>query len=143
MSIFSLGITALIWRYEKMDFAVFRKNLRMLRTMNGFSQEEIAEKLYVARSTYSAYETGSKIPDLQFIDAACSFYDIGIETLLEHDISRGFLRRIYFDDSNSQLVRLMNDFERLSVTAKKIIMERVDTLLEKETESCNEDDKPK
>ena len=123
-----------------MDFAVFRKNLRLLRAMKGLSQEETAAELYVARSTYSAYETGSKIPDLQFIDAVCAFFAIGLETLLEHDISRGFMRRIFFDDSSGQLAGLMNDFEKLSVTAKKIIMERVDTLLEAETPSRDEDD---
>ena len=34
------------------------KNIRILRTKNGMTQDELAEKLFVSRQTVSNYENG-------------------------------------------------------------------------------------
>ena len=44
-------------------------NMRLLRRVNGISQETISYDLHLRRSTYSDYESGRKIPDLQTIRA--------------------------------------------------------------------------
>lgn len=47
-----------------MNLEVLCKNLKLLRTVHGMNQDELAAKIYITRSTYSAYETGSKVPDI-------------------------------------------------------------------------------
>ena len=45
----------------------------------------MANTIHLARSTYSTYETGAKIPDLQTIDAISSLYGINFEDLVNRD----------------------------------------------------------
>ena len=45
----------------------FSDTLRKLRTEKGLSQQELAEKMYVTRSTVVRWETGSRLPDAAMI----------------------------------------------------------------------------
>lgn len=123
-----------------MDLRLLRKNLRLLRNIHGFSQEDLSAHICITRSTYSSYETGAKIPDLQTLDALSAIYDIGFESLISHDLSKGLLSRIYFNNNDNGLAEIINDYESLSVASKNIIIERLDILLERESvfyEQCN------
>ena len=73
------------------------------------------------------------MPSLPCIDAIASFYDIGLESLVNHDLSTGLLSRIYFEDENKQLAELVNEYESLSIASKNIVAERLDVLLERES----------
>ena len=45
------------------SMSYFSEKLYELRKEKGFSQEELAEKLNVARQTISKWETGMTVPD--------------------------------------------------------------------------------
>lgn len=45
----------------------FSETLRSLRTEQGLSQEQLAEKLHVDRSTVERWESGSRVPDATLI----------------------------------------------------------------------------
>lgn len=45
----------------------FSDTLRKLRTEKGLSQQELADKMYVTRSTVVRWETGSRLPDAAMI----------------------------------------------------------------------------
>ena len=45
-----------------LNLDILSRNLKLLRTANGMSQEELADKIYLTRSTYSTYESGAKPP---------------------------------------------------------------------------------
>mgnify|MGYP004493134087 CR=1 FL=1 len=107
-------------------------NMKLLRKTSGMSQEQISEKLNIIRSTYAYYESGSKVPDLQTIDSLASLYDIELDVLINHDLSKGIVNRIYFDESSDELADVLNDFQKLSASSQKLIMERMETLLERE-----------
>ena len=115
------------------DTGIRAKNLKLLRTMRGISQDELSAAIYTARTTYASYENGTKVPSLPCIDAIASFYDIGLESLVNHDLSTGLLSRIYFEDENKQLAELVNEYESLSIASKNIVAERLDVLLERES----------
>ena len=95
-------------------------NMRLLRRVNGISQETISYDLHLRRSTYSDYESGRKIPDLQTIDALSAYYDIELDALVNHDLSKGLLNRIYFDDSESDMPEILNSFQSLSASSRKL-----------------------
>lgn len=122
----------------KIDLELLSRNIKLLRTIHGISQEELSDDICITRSTYSAYETGAKIPDLQTIDALSAIYDIGFESLVNHDLSRGLLNRIYLSSSDRQLAALLNNYESLSVASKNVVTERLDILLERESVFYNE-----
>ena len=68
------------------DPAVLRENLCFLRILHGMSQESLARRLHLSRSTYSAYESGNMIPDVYTLSALASLYGITPEIMLTHDL---------------------------------------------------------
>lgn len=51
-----------------MNLVKIGKMLQTLRKEKGMTQEQLAEKLGVARRTVSRWETGSNMPDLDVLD---------------------------------------------------------------------------
>ena len=56
--------------------------LRDLRTRKGYSQEELAEKLFVTRQAVSRWENGETVPSTETLKLLSGLYDVSINTLL-------------------------------------------------------------
>ena len=61
---------------------MFAETLRKLRTDKGFSQRELAERIYVTRSTIARWESGSRLPDAVMISRLSQCLDTDVNTLL-------------------------------------------------------------
>ena len=53
-----------------------------LRTKNGLSQEELAEKVFVTRQAVSRWETGETVPNTETLKALSALFNVSINTLL-------------------------------------------------------------
>ena len=53
-----------------------------LRTRNGFSQDELAEKVFVTRQAVSRWENGETIPNTETLKLLSNLFDVSINTLL-------------------------------------------------------------
>ena len=53
-----------------------------LRTKNGLSQEELAEKVFVTRQAVSRWETGETTPNIETLKLLSKLFDVSINTLL-------------------------------------------------------------
>lgn len=53
-----------------------------LRTKNGLSQDELAEKLYVTRQAVSRWENGETVPNTETLKLLSKLFDVSINTLL-------------------------------------------------------------
>ena len=53
-----------------------------LRTKNGMSQEELAEKVFVTRQAVSRWETGETVPNTETLKLLSKLFDVSINTLL-------------------------------------------------------------
>jgi len=53
-----------------------------LRTKNGLSQDELAEKLFVTRQAVSRWETGETVPNTEALKLLSKLFDVSINTLL-------------------------------------------------------------
>ena len=53
-----------------------------LRTKNGFSQDELAEKIHVTRQAVSRWENGETIPNTETLKLLSKVFDVSINTLL-------------------------------------------------------------
>ena len=53
-----------------------------LRTKNGMSQDELAEKVFVTRQAVSRWETGETTPNTETLKLLSGLYDVSINTLL-------------------------------------------------------------
>lgn len=60
----------------------FNENLKCARERNGFSQKDVAEKIGVAKSTYSLYESGNREPNVQTIKKIADVLNVSADDLL-------------------------------------------------------------
>lgn len=61
---------------------VFHENLKAARLKKGLSQQEVADLVGVAKSTYSMWETGNREPNLMRIKALTRVLDVTGDELL-------------------------------------------------------------
>ena len=56
--------------------------LRELRIKNGYSQKELAEKVFVTRQAVSRWEAGETMPNTETLKLLSKLYNVSINTLL-------------------------------------------------------------
>lgn len=56
--------------------------IRRLRTQQGLSQDELAQKVYVTRQAVSRWENGETIPNTETLKLLSKLFDVSINTLL-------------------------------------------------------------
>ena len=60
----------------------FSETLKKLRTKIGLSQQALAEKMYVTKSTVSRWESGVRLPDAIMITRLSEILDVDVNVLL-------------------------------------------------------------
>ena len=63
------------------------KNLKALRKFKEMSQDQIAQALLMNRSTYSGYENGVALPNIENLISFSEFFKISIDDLVKKDFS--------------------------------------------------------
>ena len=58
------------------------EKLQVLRHQQGWTQEELAQRLYVSRTAVSKWESGRGIPGIDSLKAISQVFDISIDSLL-------------------------------------------------------------
>ena len=61
---------------------LFAETLKKLRTEKGLSQRDLAERMYVTRSTIARWENGSRLPDAAMLSRLSRCLDVDAGTLL-------------------------------------------------------------
>lgn len=89
-------------------------NFRYYRERLGMRQEDVANYLGLAKTTYAAYEQGTAQADYETLKRLSRLYDVTINQLLEKDARTGYL----LDDD--QCKKLAESIESLDELAKSI-----------------------
>lgn len=63
-----------------MDF----NNLKLFRKQNGFTQEQVAERLGVSRQAVAKWERGDSVPDIENVIALADMYEITVDSLVRN-----------------------------------------------------------
>lgn len=61
---------------------MLKENISMLRDINGYSQEEVAEKIGISRQSYAKWEKGETVPDAERCQKLAELYGVTIDALL-------------------------------------------------------------
>ena len=64
---------------------MFKDKLKELREQKGISQYELADKIFVSRSTIAKWENGLGMPGKASMESLCEFFQISKEELLKED----------------------------------------------------------
>ena len=62
---------------------MLKDNLVMLRKLNGYSQEQIAEKIDISRQAYAKWESGATVPDVEKAALLAQVYGVTLDSLLK------------------------------------------------------------
>lgn len=68
------------------------ENLALLRNIRGMTQEEVAEVIGISRQSYSKWEQGETIPDIEKCARLAEFYGVSIDSLVHQDKEVGKVR---------------------------------------------------
>jgi len=61
---------------------MLKDNLVMLRSIHGYSQEAIAEKIGISRQAYAKWESGATIPDVEKCGLLAEVYGTTVDSLI-------------------------------------------------------------
>lgn len=60
-----------------------KDKLQLLRKQNGYSQEQLADKIGIARQTISKWETGQAVPELNGLIQLSNLYGVTIDSMVK------------------------------------------------------------
>ncbi|HPY99963.1 MAG TPA: helix-turn-helix domain-containing protein [Clostridiales bacterium] len=68
---------------------MLKDNLVMLRSIHGFSQETVAEKIGISRQAYAKWEAGATIPDIEKCSLLAKVYGTTVDSLIQTEPVEG------------------------------------------------------
>ena len=68
---------------------MLKDNLVMLRKLNGYSQEQIAEKIDISRQAYAKWESGATVPDIEKASTLAQVYGVSLDSLMKTETVDG------------------------------------------------------
>lgn len=86
------------------DIMTFGEKIKKLRTDNGLTQDELAQKIYVTRTAISKWESNRGYPNIDSLKAISKFFLVSIDELL----SLGEVLAIAEEDSKQKETRFKN-----------------------------------
>ena len=102
----------------------FAEKLKALRLENNMTQEYVAQRMSLARSTIAGYETKNRQPSHEKLSAFASLFHVTIDYLLDDEeptyITMDEARTLP-DDTQNLLIR----FRRLPIRSKKDLMKHL------------------
>lgn len=63
------------------------KNIKHLRTLKGFTQEQFAQAIDVTKSRIGSYEEGRSVPPIEMLIVISDFFNISIDALVKSDLT--------------------------------------------------------
>lgn len=63
---------------------MLKENISMLRSVNGYSQEDVAEKIGISRQAYAKWEKGETVPDVERCQKLAELYGVTIDSLVNY-----------------------------------------------------------
>jgi len=75
----------------------FNENLKIARERAGLSQKDVAEKIGVAKSTYSLYESGNREPGVPVIKKIAGVLGVSADELLGLQVDEPLTIAAHFD----------------------------------------------
>jgi len=118
------------------------KRIRTYREERGFSQEELAEKLHISRSTYQRIENGETNSWINHIEKICNSLEVKIDDILKPEEGYTQINRENSANENSSNNMIQNQTNNFHAPDKLIesLHEHI-ALLREENERLREENK--
>ena len=121
-------------RFSMDRLSYFSENLVRLRKATGMTQQQVAEKLGINRTTYTKYETGVTEPSFEMLLRISELLGVGIDTLFNGGAERELLSSVS-DSKKSALsddeVEILEAYRSLSEKERAKIRDGMKKLSDK------------
>lgn len=119
-----------------LDFQAVGGQIHKLRSQNGYSQDKLAEILFVTRQAVSRWELGQTLPSVDNLAELCKLFNVTFEELLcmgqpvsfaEDDIFKGHSREFVVNSivSGKLKVNLLDVLYSFSPSERAVILKAV------------------
>lgn len=96
---------------------MFKDNLRYFRKRANLSQQELADKVGISRSSIAMYERGEREPDFEGLEAIADILNVNMATLLGEEENQPTPKESELDNWFYSLAYDLTPSERLQVAA--------------------------
>lgn len=81
----------------------FSSVFKTLRLKSGLTQQEMAEKLKISRSSIGMYENGEREPSFELLESIADFFNVDMNYLLgKSELSQNIPYPYYYNDETAQ-----------------------------------------
>lgn len=101
----------------------FGERFKNERKKKMLTQDELAQKFLLQKSSISRYENNKQMPETDLLKKFADFFDVSVDYLLSGKDNE--------DDIDKKNVEILNNYSKLSDDHKKIINLMIDELLKK------------
>lgn len=108
-------------------------SLREIRTMRGMTQQQVAEKLGVDRSTYTYYETGKTNVDVKTLIKLAQIFHASYKDLLDEreKVSDSLKSTDAYQTLSGDEKNLIDMYRLLEVSQRKKLVDEIIMMIEK------------
>ncbi|MBQ8134430.1 MAG: helix-turn-helix transcriptional regulator [Clostridia bacterium] len=97
------------------------KNLRLLRTKNNISQQQLAEIIGVTQQSINKYENHKIEPDIQTLIKLAEYFNTSVDYLIGHTDIDHVIETVVSYDLNREEAILIEYYRRLSKKQKHAV----------------------
>lgn len=101
----------------------FGEKLKHERAKRGWSQEELAEKLFVSRQSVSKWENGQNYPSIEIIIKMSDLFGLTIDELLRSD--EALTKKVIQDSRQLKYPRLKFAFDCVTVIGIVVLLVKI------------------
>lgn len=114
---------------------VIAKNIRMLRILNGYTQNQLCDFLQMSRTAYFNLENGGKLLDYETLHILSEFYGISLEYIISFDMAQQMLTLIGVNQDEMSASNFIDKYFMLSYSGQQQIRQKITDLQEFERSS--------
>ena len=118
------------------------RQMRALRTVNHYTQQQIADILNIDRTTYTSYAISKNTPDIMLLDAVAKIFSVDIDFILHIDTQNidtlcDEVEAYEANNDDCSLVSKLSKEERELIGEYRILSEKDKRKVRKTIASCN------
>lgn len=106
----------------------FDKKLRMLRLKHNLTQEYVANKMNVSRSTVAGYETKGRQPSHEKLTVLADIFHVSVDYLIDDKETVVLTPTNTASDLSKKEQRLLETYQTLSVESREDLLKYIELL---------------
>ena len=104
------------------------EQLKTVRKLNKFTQQQTADALGIERSTYASYETGRNRPDVAILEKFAKIFGVAVDTILSVEtggnLSINELKSKYGNSKSKNLLSSLSKDEQNIIAEYRLCSEK-------------------